>query len=144
MLMYVLLALLVAAVLAYGFALVRVAIAKRVAPGTEALALGAVVAFLDTLGIGSFAPTTAWFKFRRMVPDRLIPGTLNAGHTLPTIAQAFIYTSIIEVDVLTLFAMIAMGTLMGPVGALLSAPLATVVYVLVRKLYLEAALGERF
>lgn len=43
----------------------------------------------------------------------------------------------------TLFAMIAMGTLMGPVGALLSAPLATVAYVLVRKLYLEGALGER-
>ena len=27
-------------------------------------------------GIGSFAPTTAWFTFRRMVPDRLIPPTL--------------------------------------------------------------------
>ena len=37
---------------------------------------------------------------------RLIPGTLNVGHTLPTIAQAFIYTTIVQVDVLTLFAMI--------------------------------------
>ncbi len=63
--------------------------------------------FFDTLGIGSFAPTTAIFKFFKMVPDRLIPGTLNVGHTLPTVAQAFIYTAIIEVDPLTLILMIA-------------------------------------
>ena len=30
----------------------------------------------------------------RWCPDRLIPGTLNVGHTLPTIAQAFIYTAV--------------------------------------------------
>ena len=40
------------------------------------------------------------------MPDRVIPGTLNAGHTLPTIAQAFIFTSLIPVDILTLFSMI--------------------------------------
>ena len=38
----------------------------------------------------------------RWCPDRLIPGTLNVGHTLPTVAQAFIYTKLIPVDVLTL------------------------------------------
>ena len=43
----------------------------------------------------------------------------------------------------TLFAMIAMAALLGPIGALLSSPLATLAYVLVRKLYLEGALGER-
>ena len=41
-----------------------------------------------------------------MVPDRLIPGTLNVGHTLPTITQAFIYTLAIDVDVTTLILMI--------------------------------------
>ena len=41
-----------------------------------------------------------------MVPDRLIPGTLNVGHTLPTITQAFIYTAAIEVDPMTLILMI--------------------------------------
>jgi uncharacterized membrane protein YfcA len=99
MLMYVLLALLVAAVLAYGFALVRVAVAKRVAPGPEALALGAVVAFLDTLGIGSFAPTTAWFKFRRMVPDRLIPQTLLCGLTPPAMTESIIFLLLLGVMV---------------------------------------------
>ena len=81
------------------------------------LAVGAVTNFLDTLGIGSFATTTAMFRLRKMVPDRLIPGTLNVGHTIPTIAQAFIFTSVIPVDVLTLFAMIAAAILGAWLGA---------------------------
>jgi uncharacterized membrane protein YfcA len=85
------------AILAYGFALARAAMAKRVAPGGEALALGAVVNFLDTLGIGSFAPTTAWFKFRHMVPDRLIPPTLLVGLTPPAMAQSIIYLILLGV-----------------------------------------------
>jgi len=76
------------------------------APTPAHIGLGAVTNFFDTLGIGSFAPTTAVFKFFKMVPDRLIPGTLNVGHTLPTITQAFIYTLIIEVDITTLILMI--------------------------------------
>src|SRR6059036_3492828 len=70
-------------------------------------AIGFVTAFFDTLGIGSFATTTAAYKLRSMVPVKLIPGTLNVGHTLPTIAQAFIYTRIVPVDSKTLILMIA-------------------------------------
>jgi uncharacterized membrane protein YfcA len=70
-------------------------------------AIGFVTAFLDTLGIGSFATTTTVYKLRRMVPVKLIPGTLNVGHTLPTIAQAFIYTQLVPVDSTTLVSMIA-------------------------------------
>jgi uncharacterized membrane protein YfcA len=40
------------------------------------------------------------------VPVKLIPGTLNVGHTLPTIAQAFIYTRIVPVESTTLVLMI--------------------------------------
>src|SRR4029077_19808142 len=69
-------------------------------------ALGFVTAFFDTLGIGSFATTTAAYKLRDLVPVRLIPGTLNVGHTLPTIAQAFIFTKIVPVDSTTLILMI--------------------------------------
>jgi uncharacterized membrane protein YfcA len=47
------------------------------------------------------------FRAFRMVPDRIIPGTLNAGHTLPTVTQAFFYISVIPVDVVTLISMIA-------------------------------------
>jgi uncharacterized membrane protein YfcA len=77
-------------------------------PAETALELGTgfVTNFFDTLGIGSFAPTTAIFKFFKLVPDRLIPGTLNVGHTLPTITQALIFTLTISVDVITLILMI--------------------------------------
>jgi len=78
-----------------------------VAPTPFELLLGFVTNFFDTLGIGSFAPTTAVFKLRRMVPDEKIPGTLNAGHTLPTVTQALIFIAIISVDVPTLVMMIA-------------------------------------
>src|SRR5262245_29068162 len=65
-----------------------------------------VCTFFDTLGIGNFAPTASAFKFRRSVPDEQIPGTLNVGYAIPTIAQAFIYIAIVEVDGVTLVLMI--------------------------------------
>jgi uncharacterized membrane protein YfcA len=78
-----------------------------VRPTPLQIAIGFVTAFFDTLGIGSFATTTAVYKLRAMVPVKLIPGTLNVGHTLSTIAQAFIYTQIVPVDPTTLALMIA-------------------------------------
>jgi uncharacterized membrane protein YfcA len=86
-------------------------------PTPAQIGVGAVTNFFDTLGIGSFATTTAIYRLRRMVPDRIIPGTLNAGHTLPTVVQAFIYTKIIPVDVLTLVSMIAAAVLGAWLGA---------------------------
>jgi uncharacterized membrane protein YfcA len=80
-------------------------------------AIGFVTAFFDTLGIGSFATTTTVYKLRHMVPVKLIPGTLNVGHTLPTITQAFIYTQIVPVDPATLVVMIVAAVLGSWVGA---------------------------
>jgi uncharacterized membrane protein YfcA len=77
------------------------------APTPLSIGVGAITNFFDTLGIGSFATTTALFRFFKMVPDRIIPGTLNVGHALPTVVQAFIYISVIPVDVVTLISMIA-------------------------------------
>jgi len=119
-----LIALLVAiglAVLAYAVALARVVLARRVRPNFEAIGLGAVVNFFDTLGIGSFAPTTAWFKFRRLVPDRLIPPTMVVGLTPPAMAQSIIFLILLGVlvDPLLLFGC-AMATL---VGGIVGAPL---------------------
>lgn len=84
-----------------------VARARTGNPGGRLLGIGAVVNFFDTLGIGSFATTTSFFKLWKLVDDRVIPGTLNVGHTLPTIAEAFIYIAILEVDPVTLVLMIA-------------------------------------
>jgi len=87
------------------------------APTWFETAVGFVTNFFDTLGIGSFAPTTSFFKLRRMVPDRLIPGTLNVGHTLPTIVEASIFIAIIEVDPRTLITLIAAAVLGAWLGA---------------------------
>lgn len=76
-------------------------------PGPIELGIGFVTDFLDTLGIGSFAVTTSFFKFFKLVPDERIPGTLNVGHTLPTILEALIYIGIIGVDPRTLVLLIA-------------------------------------
>jgi uncharacterized membrane protein YfcA len=81
------------------------------------MAVGWLTNFLDTLGIGSFATTTSLFRAFKMVPDRVIPGTLNVGHTLPTVAEALIYTAIIPVDVATLISMIAAAVLGAWLGA---------------------------
>ncbi len=88
--------------------------------GTKTLLLGAigfVTNFFDTLGIGSFATTTSMYKFWKLVDDRVIPGTLNVGHTLPTIAQAFIYILVIEVDMKTLMLLIVSSLVGAWLGA---------------------------
>ena len=69
--------------------------------------VGFVTNFFDTLGVGSFAPTTAAFRLLGLVPDEKIPGTLNVGHALPTIVQALIFIAVVRVDPLTLVLMIA-------------------------------------
>jgi len=81
--------------------------ASTAAPSATGIALGAATNFFDTLGVGSFAPTTALFRVFRLVPDRLIPGTLNVGHALPTVAQALIFIAIVQVEPSTLLALIA-------------------------------------
>jgi uncharacterized membrane protein YfcA len=90
---------------------------SRVAPSFFELVLGFVACFFDTLGIGSFAPTTAALKLRGLVADEKIPGTLNVGYTLPTIAQAFIFIAIVTVDLRTLVLMIGAAILGSWLGA---------------------------
>lgn len=67
-------------------------------PTARELLLGFVTNFFDTLGIGSFATTTAAFRLLRLVPDELIPGTLNVGHALPVVTQAMFFISAVAVD----------------------------------------------
>ena len=81
----------------YGVVLGRAALARRAVPGFEAIALGAITNFFDTLGVGSFAPTMAWLKFRKMVPDKLIPCTMLVGHTPPAMTQGFIFLILLGV-----------------------------------------------
>jgi uncharacterized membrane protein YfcA len=80
---------------------------EPVRPTPLHLFIGAITNFFDTLGIGSYATTTAMFRGWRLVPDELIPGTLNVGHVLPTVVQAVIYMTIVQVDFTTLILLLA-------------------------------------
>src|SRR5437762_11000110 len=85
------------AIAVYAIVLMRAVVARKIVPSGEGIILGAVTNFFDTLGIGSFAPTMAWFKLRKLVPDRLIPCTMLVGHGLPTLTQAIIFLLLLGV-----------------------------------------------
>ncbi len=105
----------------FAFFLLRSAIAARAVPSAETLGVGAVVNFFDTLGIGSFAPTTAWLKFRRLVPDRLLPQTMLVGLTPPSMMQALIFLILLGVMVDPVLLVGCVLALL--LGGLLGAPL---------------------
>jgi uncharacterized membrane protein YfcA len=86
-------------------------------PWTGLLGTGFITNFFDTLGIGSFAPQTSIFKFFKLVDDRIIPGTMNVGNTIPTVTQAFIFMTAVKVEPLTLVSI----ALAAPIGAVLGA-----------------------
>jgi len=126
------------AILLFAVVLARSAIEKRAVPSPEAMIVGAVVNFFDTLGIGSFAPTTAWLKFRNLIPDRLIPPTMLVGLTPPSMVESIIF-------------LILLGVLVDPVllvgcvlallmGGLLGAPLVNRARVWVVQLVVTIAL----
>lgn len=80
--------------------------------------IGLIADFLDTLGIGCFAPTMALFKFTKedIEVDKM-PGTLNVAHTLPVIFEAFVFITAIAVAPLTLIVMIVCATVGAWFGA---------------------------
>jgi uncharacterized membrane protein YfcA len=87
------------------------------APTPLDLFIGFVTNFFDTLGIGSFATTTAAFRLFRLVPDELIPGTIIVGDALSVLTQAVLFISVVEVDPLQLTALIAVCVAGGWMGA---------------------------
>jgi len=89
----------------------------RVRPTAKQIAIGFVTNFFDTLGIGSFATTTALYRFLGQVPDGLIPGTLLIGHTFATLAEAFIFIGAIKVDMTTLVLLIVAAMVGAWLGA---------------------------
>jgi uncharacterized membrane protein YfcA len=87
------------------------------APWAGLLGTGFLTNLLDTLGIGSFAQQTAIFKFFKLVDDRIIPGTMNVGNTIPTVTEALIFMTVVKVEPLTLAAM----SIAAPAGSVLGA-----------------------
>ncbi|MEO5509902.1 MAG: sulfite exporter TauE/SafE family protein [Longimicrobiales bacterium] len=80
----------------------------RRVPMAGLFGLGAVTNFFDTLGIGSFATTTAVLRLFHMVDDENIPGTLNVGHAIPTMTECIIFIILLGglIDVPTIVSMV--------------------------------------
>jgi len=86
-----------------------------------------VANFFDTLGVGSYATTTAMVRFFKLMPDEKIPGSLNVGYVLPTMIQAYVTihgvsglgvtVPPVEVDPLTLILLILAAILGAWLGA---------------------------
>ncbi len=79
--------------------------------------IGFVVNFFDVLGIGSFAPQTALLRFTRQTEDRVMPGTLNVANTIPVLIEAIIFIKVVEVEPVTLVAMLLSATIGAIFGA---------------------------
>ena len=80
--------------------------------------LGCIANFFDTLGIGSFAIIVAANKFFKIgIKDKELPGFLNVGCCLPVMCEAFIFTTVIKVDPVTLFAMLIAAAVGSYIGA---------------------------
>jgi len=86
-------------------------------PSAVQTGIGFLTNFFDFLGVGSYATTTSIYKVFRLVPDRLIPGTLLVGHMWPTVAQAVISITIIQVEMTTLVLLIGASILGSWLGA---------------------------
>jgi uncharacterized membrane protein YfcA len=89
----------------------------RERPTLGDVAIGVVTDFLDTLGIGSFAPTTALFKFRGRPADELIPGTLNVGHNASAFLETTLFVTSVAVQPVLLGSMVASAALGAWLGA---------------------------
>lgn len=88
-------------------------------PASIPFGIGFVTQFFDTLGIGSFATTTSLTRFWKLVPDELLPGTLNVSLTLSAIVQTYLFTTLVPVEARTLILMIGAAV----AGAWIGAPI---------------------
>jgi len=116
------------AVMAIAFVIAWIRAAKRQKhdsrrPSAIQIAIGVVTDFLDTLGIGSFATTTAAYKLFKVVPDERLVGSMIVGHSIPVVVQAFIFLVAVQVDPKVLASLVAVSVIGGWLGAGVSAKL---------------------
>lgn len=83
---------------------------KQKKPIFQRFGLGMLIGFItdfgDTLGIGSFATTTAAFRATHYIDDdRQLPGTLNAMHAIPVMIEALFFITAVKVELSTLLPM---------------------------------------
>jgi uncharacterized membrane protein YfcA len=114
-----LLALMLALNAVFGVALFRFARRRHFRADFTAgdIALGLAVSFFDTLGIGSYAPSTSAFKLRGRPADELIPGTLTIGLNASGLVETLIFVTAVLVDPALLVATVGAGAVGAWLGA---------------------------
>jgi len=100
---------------------------QPLAPKPVMSVISFIANFFDTLGVGSYATTTAMVRFFKQMPDEKIPGSLNVGYVLPTMIEAYVTihgmsglgvtVAPVEVDPLTLILLILAAILGAWLGA---------------------------
>lgn len=65
-----------------------------------------ITEFFDMLGVGSYGPQTACYKKFKLVDDLMIPGTLNTCALTVTGVGTLLFINTIEMDIMTLIAMV--------------------------------------
>src|SRR3990167_11406304 len=91
----------------------------RMEPGNKlTLAFSSIIIFfLSSFGVCDFAISTIFYRIKKLVSDKKLPGTLNTQCVLPVAVMALGFISTIQVDLLTLIVCIVsqvFGAYLGP------------------------------
>ncbi|OGO90505.1 MAG: hypothetical protein A3F10_04400 [Coxiella sp. RIFCSPHIGHO2_12_FULL_42_15] len=76
-----------------------------------------VIFFFSSFGVCDFAVSTIFYRIKKLVSDKKLPGTLNTQCVLPVAVMALGFISTIQVDLLTLIVCIVsqvFGAYLGP------------------------------
>jgi len=76
-----------------------------------------VIFFFSSIGISDFAISTILYRKKKLLSDKMLPGTLNTQCVIPVAVMALAFISVIEVDIVTLAICIiaqVVGAYLGP------------------------------
>ena len=76
-----------------------------------------IIFFLSSFGVCDFAISTIFYRIKKLVSDKKLPGTLNTQCVIPVAVMALTFISTIQVDFLTLIVCIVsqvFGAYLGP------------------------------
>jgi uncharacterized membrane protein YfcA len=84
----------------------------------EAVVIGFIANFLDTLGIGSFVTATSMFNLTKFLKhQRHLPGMLNVMNGIPTIVQALFFVQAVKVEKITFLSLVISAMLGSVLGS---------------------------
>ncbi len=76
-----------------------------------------IIFFFSSFGISDFAISTIFYRMKKLISDKKLPGTLNTQCVIPVAVMALAFISVIKVDITTLVICIIaqiIGAYIGP------------------------------